>query len=165
MADRRPAPVAAADGGSNDLDASLTSVLITPTLKLAILTDNQGGASRRVRLGEAVAGTSWRLVDLQPRQATLEGPGGQRRLDLRVYDGKSGQAPTAVAGAPGAVAPVAPAADAKVAPAATADAAASNPPPTPADAASQQQQIEAIRQRIEARRRQLRAQRGTQDNR
>lgn len=162
MPDRRPAPVAAAEGGSGDLDASLTSVLITPTLKLAILTDNQGGASRRVRVGETIAGTNWRLVDLQPRQALIESPAGQRRLDLRVYDGKTGAPPTPT-GAP-AAAPAS--ADAKVAPSpAASPAPAPSPPAADNGNLTQEQQIEAIRQRIEARRKQLRAARGTQDNR
>ena len=34
---------------------------------------------RRVKLGEMVEGSNWRLLTLDPRQAVLEGPGGQRR--------------------------------------------------------------------------------------
>ena len=42
-ADRRPAPMLAADGqaGTAELDVVLTSVLITPRLQMAILTDNK----------------------------------------------------------------------------------------------------------------------------
>jgi general secretion pathway protein N len=157
-ADRRPAPVGpvAGEGGSNDLDVSLTSVLITPRLQMAIFTDNNGGASRRVRLGDAVEGTSWTLVDVKPRRATLQGPGGERTLELRVYNGVGGAAPTPVATAGGE--PEVPVAqpDPNLAsmPVATAPAPA---PASQAETLTQEQQIKMIRDRIEARRAQMRA--------
>jgi general secretion pathway protein N len=85
-ADRRPAPVLAVDGqaGSADLDVTLTSVLITSRLQLAILTSNKDAMSYRVRVGETVQGSNWRLVQLEPRRAVIEGPSGQRVLELRV---------------------------------------------------------------------------------
>ena len=95
IADRRPVPVGPMAGeGTTDLDVSLTSVLITPRLQMAILTENQGGASKRERVGDAVPGSAWRLVQVEPRRAILEGPGGQRTLDLRVYTGQGGESPT-----------------------------------------------------------------------
>ena len=167
--DRRPVAVGPVTGeGTTEIDVALTSVLITPRLQLAILTDNQGGASRRVRVGDMVAGTSWRLVSLAPRSATLEGPGGQRTLELRVFNGEGAgmvpsppppdAAPQAVVdpegqqpdpNAPGPQ-PIPPANAAPV------------PAPQPADNLSQEQQIEAIRRRIEARRAQMRAEAGKQ---
>jgi general secretion pathway protein N len=100
--DRRPpAQVADATGGTDELDVMLTSVLLTPRLRLAIFTDNKDQSSRRVRVGENVAGTNWRLASLEPRRATLDGPGGQRTLELRVYDGQGGTPPTTVAGTSG----------------------------------------------------------------
>jgi general secretion pathway protein N len=160
MADRKPAPVTPVAGEQTaELDVALTSVLITPRLQLAILTDNQGGASHRVRVGEAVQGTSWRLVQLEPRSAVLEGPGGQRTLQLRTYNGMGGAAPTQVATGD----PVPPPPSPEVPPNAMPVEAVQ--PPTPAPVAvtptpenlTQEQQIEAIRRRIEARRAQMRA--------
>ena len=104
--DRRPGPAPAAEGGSDELDVILTSVLITPNLQLAILTDAKDATSSRVRVGEAVAGSNWRLTRLEPRLAVLEGPGGERKLDLRVYDGQGGLPPTALGSMAGGVAPV-----------------------------------------------------------
>ena len=161
---RRPVPVGPVpgEGADNDLDVSLTSVLITPRLQMAILTDNTGGASKRVRQGEAVPGTSWTLVEVQPRSALLEGPGGQRSLELRVYNGLGGAAPTAMT--PDAAAPD-PGQPAEATPAeipANAAPIAGTPPPPPApqqpaETMTQEQQIEAIRRRIEARHAQMRA--------
>lgn len=166
--DRRPAAVAVAEGaeGGAELDATLTSVMITSSLKLAIVRKNDAGTVHRVRLGERVEGTGWTLVSLEPRRAIFEGPGGQRAMDLRAFNGQGGEAPTAVA----AVAPAAtpPAADAarpaqmptpppSPQPAAVATAQTAPPAPgaTPAPL-TQEQQVEAIRRRIEARRAQMR---------
>ena len=171
MPDRRPGITPSADGqGTADLDVTLTSVMITSRLQVAILTDNKDASSRRVRMGETVAGSNWRLVQLEPRRALLEGPTGQRELLLRVFDGKGGQAPT-----PSVVrAEPQPEAQAQAAPA---DASQPQPPqpaqtaeqrvaetPTPTArpegtgaAVTQEQQVEAIRRRIEARRAQMRA--------
>lgn len=171
MPDRRPGITPSADGeGTSDLDVTLTSVMITSRLQVAILTDNKDASSRRVRMGETVAGSNWRLVQLEPRRALLEGPTGQRELLLRVFDGKGGQAPT-----PSVVrAEPQPEADAQ---AASSDASQPQPPqpgqtaerrvtdaqapaaqPGSAGAAvTQEQQVEAIRRRIEARRAQMRA--------
>jgi len=168
MAERRPVAISAAADTTTDFDAMLTSVLITPTLQMAILTDNQGGASRRVRVGETVQGTAWRLVELHPRQAIFEGPSGQRVMDLRVYSGVGGAPGTPLAEVP------APITDniTPPSPAPPTPAAANNPPrpanpqgpaivgaqPSPdAQPMTQEQQIDAIRKRIEARRAQARA--------
>ena len=174
---RKPTLVTAvaANGGSDELDVTLTSVLITSHLQLAVLTDNKDGSSRRVKLGDVVEGTNWRMVGLEPRQAVMEGPTGQRMLPLRVFDGSSGEAPTALGNAnananannPGndqqdqaaqaSATPPAPPrspAPAPVAQNATPAASVSRPDPTQM---TQEQQVEAIRQRIEARRAQMRA--------
>ena len=95
---RKPVAVAAmsADAGNGELDVTLTSVLITSRLKMAMLTDNKDNSSKRVRLGDVVEGSNWRLVSLEPRQAVLDGPSGQRVLPLRTFDGASGEPPTSV---------------------------------------------------------------------
>jgi general secretion pathway protein N len=162
---RQPVAVAMeAAGGTDELDVTLSSVLITSRLKVAILTDNKEGTSRRVRLGEQVEGSNWRLVSLEPRRAVLEGPTGQRTLELRVYDGQSGLAPTPIGVATSEASPPPPP---RVVPS---PAPATTPAPVPANAApvatadkpdpnqmSQEEQVEAIRRRIEARRAQMRA--------
>lgn len=182
--DRRPGPVPAAAGaGSDQLDVVLTSVLITPRLQLAILTDTKDQSSRRVRVGENVEGSNWRLASLGPRSAVLDGPSGQRTLELRVYDGQGGAAPTALAGAGPTPGTVAAAGELPRGGEGSGNAAAAdnggNPPgsassrnravvtaqPQPAapqanlqtQPATQDAQIEAIRRRIEARRAQMRA--------
>ncbi len=156
--DRRPELIAASNGAVGaDLDVSLTSVLITPTLKMAILTGNQDGRSRRVRLGEVAEGSNWRLVRLEPRRAVFDRPTGELTLELRLFDGKgSAVVPLADAGAASPAGPPEPA------PANAPPPDANAPPPT-AMATPQQQQIEAIRRRIEARRAQMRAEASTSD--
>ena len=174
-ANRRPAPQMAVDGeaGSGDLDVTLTSVLLTPNLQLAILTDNKDASTRRVRVGETVQGSNWRLVALQPRSAVVEGPSGQRNLELRVFDGKGGQPPTPVSAGPvnaggdgtagvGPGAPLLPPPPSAASPLPSRAAPAPTKPQVNAQAdaqapLTQEQQVEAIRRRIEARRAQMRA--------
>lgn len=175
MPDRRPGLSPTADGeGTSDLDVTLTSVMITSNLQVAILTDNKDASSRRVRMGETVAGSNWRLVQLEPRRALLEGPTGQRELLLRVFDGKGGQAPTPnmVRAEPqpqsedggdgdrqsqgrGVVLQPPPPSQAAEGPAPAT--AAPKPDAAAAAVLTQEQQVEAIRRRIEARRAQMRA--------
>ncbi len=189
-ADRRPSLAPATEGGSDELDVILTSVLITPQLRMAILTGAKDATSSRVRVGETIAGSNWRLARLEPRLAVLDGPGGERRLDLRVYDGQGGLPPTALGVVAGGVAPAGASAGANgparvdggdqgsgQAPASIAQPAVPRPPiasssvrpgssvPAPAPQtqpppSSQDAQIEAIRRRIEARRAQMRAEAG-----
>jgi general secretion pathway protein N len=160
--DRRPAPVAMVSSEQQaPFNGVLTSVLLTDGLRLAIFSEENGAISKRVRLGDTVPGTSWRLAELEPRRAVLEGPEGQRALDLRVFDGQGGQAPT----------PVSPS---NAAPKADASAASSNPPTLIQQAAqanadgqrsaADQAQIDAIRARIEARRAQLAEQQAKNNN-
>ena len=151
--DRRPHAFVLAPGedraasAGNGFDYVLNSVLIAPGFNMAIIEPAQGGDSVSVRMGEsadAIAG--WRLVELQPRAAVFDGPGGRRTLELRTWAGV-GQVPS-MSAAP-ATSPVATrVADAPEAPA---DAPAQAPAPTQV-----QQQMEQIRKRIEARRAQLR---------
>jgi general secretion pathway protein N len=172
--DRRPAPVLAADGqpGSGDLDVTLTSVLITPRLQMAIFTDNKDASSRRVKVGDTIEGSNWRLVQLQARGAVIEGPSGQRSLDLRVFDGKGGQAPTpsvaissgppgndgADQGVPPSPVLTPPVQQLPRPPPVTQSNASVKPPDQSATGQlTQEQQVEAIRRRIEARRAQMRA--------
>lgn len=156
-AERRPPAVMAEAGGDNEapLEANLTSVLLTPGLKLAILQGKEDGISRRVRLGEVLDGTAWRLVSLEPRRAVFEGPQGRRELELRVFDGTGGLPPTPQV----ATMPALPANEVKPANVPVAATPPPAPVPAPATAAADpaapmtpEQQVEAIRRRIEARR-------------
>lgn len=138
--DRRPRAFVATtadpgDGGSgNAFDYVLTGVLISPQVRLAILQPGNGGPAQRVREGAAPEGAAgWRLVEVQPRRALFDGPGGRMALDLRVF---------------GAPAPP-PAASVEAAPAAEPDA------DKPGD---EQRRIDDLRRRIEARRAQLQQQ-------
>ena len=171
--DRRlqPFSLGGDDDSSNDFDYVLSGVLLVPQVKLAMIEPSDGGDALRVKLGDGVeAAPAWRLVALNPRSAVFEGPGGQKTLELRVFDGEGGEPPTpdasdAQANQPSpqpattGVVPRAPGAgiaggqgtqkaDAKAAPA---------PPPD-----STEQQMEALRKRIEQRRAQLRAQQARQ---
>lgn len=192
MDDRRPKPFSLrTDDGeaANTFDYVLTSVLITPALKLAILQPTAeaqagaaaqgeaGGGPIRVKLGEsAEEASSWRLVALEPRSAVFAGPEGERTLELRAFDGTGGvpATPPSVAPRPGSTAgaatPVAapsPGMQANPsAPRPSRTAVAPTPPPPSAPPPPQEAtgtavttpdaQIEAIRQRIQARREQLR---------
>lgn len=167
-------------------DMVLSSVMITPRLQLAIVQPVAGGEGLRVKVGDEPNGfPGWRLVELEARRAVFEGPDGRRELELRVFDGAGGQPPTPMAagtpGRPGTVpmaVPVVPPAGARStggnnnamvmpttpappAPQAgnTAPQPVSTPAPTaPAPVATPEQQMDAIRQRIEARRAQMREQ-------
>jgi general secretion pathway protein N len=168
MPDRRPGVVLAdgGQGGATDLDVSLTSVLMTPTLQMVILTGNQDGRSLRVRLGDTAEGSNWRLIRLEPRRATFERPSGEVTLELRVFDGR-----TATAAQPGTAGAPPPQAEGSE-PAKPPEAPVATPVPPPLAPASlqspqtatQAQQIEAIRRRIEARRAQMRAAAAANDN-
>lgn len=144
--DRRPHPFFIGDQSAPDTTGSvrLTGVLMTPGLDMATLTTEQG-QSLRLRLGaEPQAG--WQLLSLQPRGAVVSGPAGTLNLELQVYNGAGGQMPVDLAGTVPASASANPAASPPV------------PPPLPNVAAEpatpSAEQIQKIRERIQARRRQ-----------
>ena len=160
-ADRRPAPVTAAGEGAGDapLDVTLTSVMIAGDFKMAIVQGKDDTRSLRVRLGDMIEGTAWRLVDLEPRRAVFEGPQGRSELELRVFDGSGGATPVSGTGAPPMAAVPAPPPAGRQGEVAEA-APATEPEPVAQQATTemtQEQQVEAIRRRIEARRAQMRA--------
>lgn len=181
--DRSPHPffLETEDGAQPEegFDYVLTSVLITPRTRLAIIRKQDGGDPLRVHLDEPLAQTGWRLVELTPRSAAFEGPQGRRNLELKVFDGTGGE-PTSAAletgrapqrdEAPSAASPpvAAPQSQPRSLPERRPDPArVANGPRTPedqpesADPSSKapepaQEQMDAIRQRIEARRAALR---------
>lgn len=152
--DRRPRAFLAAaqgegEGSGGALDFLLTGVLISPQVRLAILQPSAGGDSQRVREGAAPEGAAdWRLLEVQPRRALFEGPGGQVALELRSFG---------VAGSP----------EVRAAAEAPLQEALPHAPPPPPQAAAhgamestpdQARRIEDLRRRIEARRAQRRQQ-------
>jgi general secretion pathway protein N len=173
--DRRPQPFSLAPQGEDDqaqpFDFILTSVLITPQVQMAIVQPAAGGEPIRMKQDESPAeAQGWRLVAVEPRAATFVGPQGEKTLQLRVYDGKGGSAPTASA-APAPEAPMEPAVvmtDANEVPPppppppATDTAAVASTPPQQTGSTLEstpmtpEQQMDAIRKRIEQRRAQLR---------
>jgi len=175
--DRRPQPFVINPGdesaGRNGFDYVLTSVMIAPDFRMAILQPSEGGDPVRVKVGAAPeTAPGWRLVSLEPRQAVFDGPEGERKLQLRVFDGEGGIPPTPStapagesAGGParrapdmaGPAPPVRQQADSAEDADAAADAAqpAAEPAEKPDNRASAEQ-IEAIRQRIQERRAKLR---------
>ncbi|AWT13301.1 MULTISPECIES: general secretion pathway protein GspN [Stenotrophomonas] len=170
--DRKPRPYLL--GGSEPAASAalrLTGVLLTGDFGMATFTTEQN-RSLRLRLnGDAVDG--WQLVGLAPRQATVIGPGGSQVLELAVFNGQGGEPPTVLRGANGAppagAIVVPPPAGAPPAPSTSAAApqpqqqpAGAVPPPAAAPPANtngpSEAQMQAIRERIQARRRQLQQQ-------
>lgn len=143
--DRRPHAFFMGEAGTqNTGTVRLTGVLMTPGLDMATLTTEQG-KSLRLRLGGDVQ-DGWQLLALQPRSATVSGPSGTMELELQVFSGGAKNGPAGM-----------------VAPAVPAPGNGPVPPPTPAAAAPAMaaepagpsaEQIQAIRERIQARRRQ-----------
>jgi general secretion pathway protein N len=171
--DRRPQPFSLTPEGDEAaapaFDFVLTSVLLTPTLKMAIVQPTVGGESTRIKLGEAAESQpAWRLTALNPRSAVFEGPEGQKTLELRIYDGTGGEPPTATtvatdAGAANGAGPgKQPASKPTTKPAVPQPAPSPPPEDTTPDAgdepATVQAQVDSIRKRIEERRAQLRQQ-------
>lgn len=153
---RRPQPYAI--GGEEPAAGGalrLTGVMLTPMANVAILS-GEGGRSLRLHLGGAAV-QGWQLLELSPRQATVLGPSGTQVLLLATYDGSSDPAAATPAGAerPPAVANPVPRPDESVPP----------PPPPPPPPSTDQPpanvaepsaaQMQAIRERIQARRRQM----------
>lgn len=179
---RRPQPFVIDPMGegaeaSNDFEYLLTSVLRTPGLQMVILQPAAGGDPVRVKQGSAPeAAPGWVLQSVEARKAVFAGPEGERTLELRVFDGVGGQPPTQMAAPSPAASPMAAPAPAVVVdanmgaqprgtggakPPESMGASAQADGSAPAAATAQQQQaaqeqVEAIRRRIEERRARLR---------
>ena len=163
-ADRQPLPDDAATGEGEDteaeapqpLDVTLTSVILTRDVSIALLTDNKTNETQSVRLGNELEGeqAGWKLAQLEPRRAVFEGPTGRTEVELRVFDGSGGQSPTPLGAAASAAANAADGntpADAQVAQQAD----GKDGEVQPAEM-TPEQRAEMIRARIEERRRQMR---------
>ena len=172
--DRRPRSFIATnpDGGdgaavqAQTLDFILTGVLISPQVQLAILQPTAGGESQRVRVGRSPEGADgWQLLSLEPRRAIFAGGGSQLTLDLRTF-GDAGKPMAQSVPETGVVGATVAGANGAASAASTAAPPAPPAPPAPDAAVPQtdQARIEAIRQRIEARRAQQRAAAQTSGN-
>lgn len=179
FSDRQPKPFSLQPGGEeaakNDFNYVLSSVLIAPGLKMAILQAPEGGEGIRLKLGEASDKLpGWRLTELTPRSATVASASETRSLELRVFDGQGGQPPTTLPSSQATARPAAGGTQATMpVPPPPAPVPTMNPAPPPAVQIQQpppqpqgeegaaapspnEAQLQAIRQRIEARRAKLR---------
>lgn len=188
--DRKPRPylLGGSEPGSSASAVTLTGVLLTSEFGMAILTTDQK-QSLRLRLnGDAVNG--WQLVALEPRSATVTGPSGTQTLELVTFSGQGGEPPTVLGTAAGAAqangarpplpppgqnagrgpttnvtgaAPTTAQAAAQAAAEAAANAAAAAvAAQKPATQGPSEEQMQAIRARIQARRQQLQQQQSQQ---
>jgi general secretion pathway protein N len=78
--DRKPI-IRAADGSSPG-DLELTGVIITPTLRMALLHDKTADRQLRLREGASLPDGSVTLVELHPRSALVDSSGGRVELKL-----------------------------------------------------------------------------------
>lgn len=152
---REPTPVEAsqegAEGGegatAQPINVTLTSIIISPKVKLAIVRDNNTGQSVVIKVGSALEGeqSGWKLVEVEPRLAVFEGQGlGRQELELSVdASAKAAALAPSPLGLPGGLPP----------PVQTKD--GTNPEMAAPDA-NNQVKAEEIRMRIEERRKQLR---------
>lgn len=139
--DRRPHPFFIGEAGEPaTTSVRLTGVLMTPGLDMATLTTEQG-KSLRLRLGGEVQ-EGWQLLSLQPRSAVVSGPAGTLNLELQVFSGGPKPAPEGGAPMPGNAQPTPPPITVPA------------PPPATGPVTPSADQIKAIRDRIQARRRQ-----------
>ena len=133
------------------LDISVRGIIITPDVKLALLTDNRTKESMRLREGMPLEGemAGWTLTEIQPRKLVFDGDSlGQAEVELQVHDKALASAPTP------AVRPSSPAGEE---PAAAEEAPAAGNGENQAALQSAEARAEEIRRRVAERREQLRA--------
>ncbi len=71
-----------ADGGSTLGDLTLTGVLLTPDLHMALLQDRKGDKQLRLREGQALPDGSVTLVEVRARSALFDSAAGRTELKL-----------------------------------------------------------------------------------
>lgn len=82
--DRKPVAHAASGGGQLG-DMQLTGILLTPTLRMALLhnkREGDNGQELRVREGTRLPDGSWTLVEVRPRSAVFDSSSGRVELQL-----------------------------------------------------------------------------------
>jgi general secretion pathway protein N len=151
--DRRPLPPLQTVEGAGtpqvppqtDFEGVLTGVIKSGDKQIAIIQHKSSGNSQSVPVGGGLVAelAGWTLLELQPRGAIVEGPGGRKSVELRVFDGTGGQPPTPVDVPPQAQA-------------VTAQPVGADGQPAQGAAETPEARAEMIRRRIEERRRQMR---------
>ena len=81
-ADRKPGVVAATGDTVSLGDLQLTGIILTPTLKMALLRSTSGDKQVRVKEGAALPDGRWTLATLGPRSATFDNGGERKELTL-----------------------------------------------------------------------------------
>lgn len=81
-ADRKPGAVAASADTVSLGDLQLTGIILTPTLKMALLRSTSGDKQVRVKEGAALPDGRWTLATLGPRSATFDNGGERKELNL-----------------------------------------------------------------------------------
>lgn len=82
--DRKPSLESGGNARVSIGDLELTGIMLTPEVRVALLHDRRSGSDVRVREGETLPDSAWALRKLQPRGAVFE-QGGQRiELVLKV---------------------------------------------------------------------------------
>lgn len=79
--DRKPI-ANVADGGTSLGDLTLTGIILTPNLHMALLRDKNGDRQVRLREGEAMPDGSVTLVEVRARSALFDASGGRTELKL-----------------------------------------------------------------------------------
>lgn len=83
--DRKPVAHAASGGGGQLGDMQLTGIILTPTLRMALLhnkREGEHGEELRVKEGASLPDGSWTLVEVKPRSAVFDSTGGRVELQL-----------------------------------------------------------------------------------
>lgn len=79
--DRKP-EAHAANGGSSIGDLSLTGIILTPHLHMALLHDKNGNKELRLREGQSLPDGSLSLVEVKPRSVIIDSSQGRTELKL-----------------------------------------------------------------------------------
>ncbi len=79
--DRKPV-ARAADGGSSLGDLDLTGIILTSSLRMALLHDKNGDKQVRLHQGESLPDGSVTLVEVRPRSALFDSSAGRTELKL-----------------------------------------------------------------------------------
>jgi general secretion pathway protein N len=83
--DRKPVAHAASGGGGQLGDMQLTGIILTPTLRMALLHNKRAGDTGqelRVREGTRLPDGSWTLVEVKARSAVFDSSSGRVELEL-----------------------------------------------------------------------------------
>ncbi len=96
--DRKPL-ARIADGGTSLGDLTLTGIILTPGLHMALLHDKNGDRQIRLREGEAMPDGSVKLVEVRARSALFDASSGRTELKLPAGAPFDGQKPGAPADA------------------------------------------------------------------